>query len=78
MVIGLVFLPFFQAELDGKSVAFRSDGEGRIEADVPAGRHNLKLQYSDPMFHAGVHLAGFGLIPLASGFYILFGRKPKR
>ncbi len=60
----LLSSPFYDATIDGERVGWRENPLGQFVIDVPAGKHEIRLRYSDPYFRLGATTA---LLSIALG-----------
>ncbi len=62
LLVNVLHNPFFRATIDGEKIYIAETVDNQMTVNVPAGRHLLKITYSDPYFIAGLYIAcGFML-----------------
>jgi hypothetical protein len=71
-------VPGWHATIDGKPLALRASSEFDLQADVPAGSHEIKLDYWPPLFSVGLILAAIAVIGIGCGISVPWLRARRR
>jgi dolichol-phosphate mannosyltransferase len=62
VVLGFLDHPFLHATVDGSAAQMRRLPAGQIVVGLPAGDHELRLRYDDPLFRLGCRGAAAGVV----------------
>ena len=68
--------PHFRASVDGRPVKLDIKASQQMTVRVPAGRHDIRLDYDDPSIHAGFALAGVTLFGTVVYLVVRRRRRP--
>ena len=62
LVLPVLWLPGWRAQVNGKSISPRPVGGALVGIPVSAGRHEVRLRYMPPYFHAGLAISCISLV----------------
>ena len=71
-------VPGWHATIDGRPLALRSSSEFDLHADVPAGKHDVRLKYWPSSFSAGLLLAAIAAAGIACALSVTWLRAHRR
>ena len=63
-------LPGWHATIDGRPLALRASSEFDLRADIPPGRHDIKLEYWPSLFSVGLVLAAIAVVGIGGALLV--------
>jgi hypothetical protein len=71
-------VPGWHATIDGRPLALRASSEFELHADVPPGRHDIKLEYWPSLFSVGLILAAIAVVGIGCATSVAWLRTHRR
>jgi uncharacterized membrane protein YfhO len=71
-------VPGWHATIDGRPLALRASSEFDLRADVPAGSHDITLEYWPSLFTAGLVLAAIAVVGIGCALSVQWLRAHRR
>ena len=71
-------VPGWHATIDGKPLALRPSSEFDLRAEIPPGKHEIKLQYWPSLFSAGLILAAIAALGIGFALSLAWLRARRR
>jgi Bacterial membrane protein YfhO len=71
-------VPGWHATIDGRPLPLRASSEFDLQADIPPGSHEIKLEYWPPLFSAGLILAAIAVVGIGCALFAAWLRTHRR
>ena len=71
-------VPGWHASIDGKPLALRASSEFDLQADIPGGSHDIKLEYWPALFSAGLIIAAIAVLGIGCAISVTWLRTRRR